>query len=135
MYYGLLAGAAAVVLLLLKFTLVFGAFAAIVFIFSRAESKVKWHYAMGFLLSAVLLVASVVITMWRMGALDRFLQSLVWLTSYASISSAQHSLLEEIFLIFPERIVYSMSFSLFALAVLWVVKWIRKTERAPLLTL
>lgn len=134
-YYGLLAGAAAVVLLLLKFTLVFGALAATVFIFSRAELKMKWRYTMGFLLSALLLVAAAVIAMWRMGALDRFLQSLAWLASYASISPAQHSLLEEIFLIFPERIVYSMSISLVVFAAWGIARWIRKTERAPLLTL
>lgn len=134
-YFGLLAGTAAVVLLLLKFTLVIGALAAIVFIFSRSAWKVKWRYLMGFLLSISLLVVAAGIGMWRMGALDRFLQSLGWLASYASISPAQHSLLEETFLIFPERIIYSMSISLVIFAAWGVARWIRKAERSPLRTL
>ncbi|HZK75986.1 MAG TPA: glycosyltransferase family 39 protein [Candidatus Kapabacteria bacterium] len=136
-YYGLLAGAAAIALLLLKFTLVFGAIATIVFLFfyARTEAGTKWRYAAGFIVSSILLLAGSAFAMWRVGALDRFLQSLTWLASYAAISPAQHSLLEEIFLIFPERVIYSMSISLLVLAAWGIVRWIRKTERAPLLTL
>ncbi|MFI5201183.1 MAG: ArnT family glycosyltransferase [Candidatus Kapaibacterium sp.] len=126
-YYGLLAGAAATMLLLLKFTFVFGAIGSFVFLFffSSTESKSKWRFAVGFLFSSIFLVAVFGCAMWRMGALERFLQSLAWLSNYAAIIPAQHSLLEEIFLVFPERIIYSMSISLFVLAAWGIIQWIR----------
>ncbi|HET6402925.1 MAG TPA: glycosyltransferase family 39 protein [Candidatus Kapabacteria bacterium] len=136
-YYGLLAGAAAVMLLLLKFTFVFGAIAAIAFVFwfAQMESKPKWRFAVGFLMSSLLLAAASVIALWRMDALERFLQSLAWLSGYAAIIPAQHSLIEEIFLVFPERVVYSMSISFLVLAAWGVAGWIRGKDRAPLPTL
>ena len=139
--FGLLAGAAAMMLLLLKFTLVFGALGAIAFLFFFAvmEGTAKWRYVAGFLLSSVLLGAAFVIALWRVGALDRFLQSLGWLSSYASIRPSQHSLVEEIFLMFPERIIYSMSVSLFIFAGWGMIRWLRdrrtRNAQTPLLSL
>jgi hypothetical protein len=138
-YFGLIAGIAAFALVLLKFTLVFGALAAGVYVLLRRDVRVKTKlaYFSGVLSSAAVLVLARVYIMNSTGALQPFLQSLHWLSNYASISTTP--LLELIFVIFPQKVVYSASAALIVLGLLGAISYIRSRSsnkrRNPLLEL
>ena len=72
--YGLLAGVAAIVLLLLKFTLVLGGLAAMVFVLSRPgiNRKIKWRYSIAPTASSLALALVCVIALWWAGCVASF---------------------------------------------------------------
>ena len=137
--YGLMAGVAVILLLILKFTLVLGGLAAMVFVLSRSglTRKIKWRYSIAPTASSLALALACVLALWWAGAWHPFLQSLGWLWHYSAIGNGE-SILAQFFLAFPERLVYSCSVALFALGVYGVICYVKKknlTQRSALLTL
>ncbi len=120
--YGLIAGVAVVWLFVLKLTLVLGGFAAMVFVLSRRgiSTKMKWRASIAPTASSLVLGIASILALWWMGALHPFLQSLSWLWHYSSIGSGE-SIFVQLFLLFPERIMYSASIALVILGVLGII--------------
>ncbi len=131
--YGVLAGSASIVLLALKFTLVLGGAAALLFILSepREWSGHKLRFVLGFTGSAGAGILLGVGALWRAGAAGRLLQSLGWLSDYAALVPNQRSWLEVILVIFPERIVYSTSIALTLFGIAGFVWWLRRKHACP----
>jgi len=123
--HGSLAGIASVILFSLKYTLAIGAIPALAFvIFSyRIEWREKLSFLAGFLASDCFILGGCVIMFARSHVLHPFFQSLDWLSHYASIVPVQHPLAQELLIVFPERIIYSMSVTLFAFATWGIIRW------------
>ena len=139
LYFGLLAGVAAFALILLKFTFVFGLLAVVVYVLLRRKipTRTKLAYLSGIFLSFAMLTLGSVYAMSRADALQPFLQSLHWLSKYASIGATP--LLELIFVVFPQKIIYSASATLVVLGLFGIISFIRgrhsDAERNPMLGL
>jgi hypothetical protein len=131
--YGLLAGVAAISLVLLKFTLVLGAFASMVFVLSRPgiNGKIKWRYSIAPTASSIALALTCWLALMWAGALHPFLQSLGWLWHYGAIGNPSSSIFERLFLVFPERLVYSSSIALFVLGIIGIVLFLKKRNSSP----
>ncbi len=131
--YGLMAGVAAISLVLLKFTLVLGAFAAMVFVLSRPgiNGKIKWRYSIAPTASSIALTLLCILALWWAGALHPFLQSLGWLFHYGAIGNTHGSIFEQFFLIFPERLIYSSSVAMFVLGIVGIVLFLKKRNSSP----
>ncbi len=125
--YGLLAGVAVILLVLLKFTLVLGGLAAMVFVLSRPgiSAKIKWRYSIAPTASSLALATACVLLLWWADALTPFLQSLGWLWHYSAISGGE-SVFKQMFLAFPERLIYSTSVSLFVLGATGIFFYYKK---------
>jgi len=135
--YSLIMGVAAFALLMLKFTLVLGPLAAILFIFldRRISARTKWSVALGLIAS---LAALGLIFLWSLrisNSSSSFLEWLHWLSYYSSVGRTERSLLEEIFLRFPGRLIYSASPTLLLFGALGVALFIRHKKNQPLFTL
>ena len=128
--FGIIAGIAATILFVLKFTMALGGLASLLFVlvWSAENGIKKLRFFAGFLGAVLILLIFGGSALWAARAWKPFLQSLTWLSSYASLVPAQHSWLSEILLIFPERIVYSMSISVAIFALLGFIEWVRKPE-------
>jgi hypothetical protein len=124
-YFGLLAGVAAFALVLLKFTFVFGAIAAMLYVLLRRElsARTKLSYFAGMMFSSAILSFASIYELKQTGALEPFLQSLHWLSDYASIVTKPF--LELILVVFPLKIVYSASVSIIILGSWGIVSYIR----------
>ncbi len=137
--YGLLAGAAVILLLLLKITLVLGGLAAMLFVLSRSglTRKIKWRFSISPTTSSIALALITILMFKWVGALHPFLQSLGWLWHYSSIGGGD-SFFKQLFLTFPTRLVYSSSVTLFLMGILGMLLYIQKRasiQRTPTLTL
>lgn len=119
---GIVAGTAAVILFLLKFTLVLGALPAILFILiRRIHPRIKRSYLMGFAFSFIFWIGLNILYQWWVGGLHPFIQSLGWLWQYGKIGNDQHSLFSQLFWMFPIRIIYSSSIALFLLGIAGII--------------
>ncbi|HEY3876570.1 MAG TPA: glycosyltransferase family 39 protein [Candidatus Kapabacteria bacterium] len=121
-WLGVFSGIAAGSLLLLKFTLVIGVIPAVFFILIRRIAvRLKRSYLSGIFLASTLFFGMNLLYQWWVGGLPVFWQSLGWLWHYGSIGTDAHSFLAQIFLMFPERIVYSASVLLTVLAITGII--------------
>ena len=137
--WGVIAGVAALALFALKFTLALGGVASLVFVLGwpAANGGKKLRFVAGFLGAALVLLGLGGVALWEVSAWKPFLHSLAWLSNYASLVPTQHSWLAEFLLIFPERIVYSMSITVAFIGLLALIEWFRKpgSRRDPLFKL
>ncbi len=117
---GITAAVATATLFLLKITFVFGGVASILVIIAtrKMDKKATLYFLTGFFLSAFIIGFVGLYILWQADAITPYREWLEWLLHYSSLPSLNRSALEDYFVIFPERLIYSMSLSLFLLAVL-----------------
>ena len=127
--FGLCAGAATMALFLLKFTFVFGAVGAIAYLFLRRDisNRARFTFIGGMVSSSFLLSFGFGIALESASALMPFLDAMGWTLHYAGITASATgvSLLEQLFLLFPEHLIYSTSITVFALGMWGMWLWVR----------
>ncbi len=139
---GVYAGIATAVLFLLKFTLVLGAVAAVLFILIRRDIRAKdrMQYLLGIASSFVVILAGFAFMLAQCNALTPFLQVMRWTLRYAAITALAtgKTFAEQLFLLFPKALVYNASMTLFLLGVLGMLlyfKQVRSGKRNPIMSL
>jgi hypothetical protein len=123
---GAIVGLTAVLLLLLKLTLVLGAVAASFYVIfdEQNSTKRKASFLIGSFASSVLLIAVLAHMLDHNHVLGPMLLALQWLTGYSSIR-------DSVFL-FPERLVYSTSIALFIAGAWGLWKYYRQEAKLSL---
>jgi len=126
---GLLAGLAALVLLLLKLTLVLGALAAILYVLldKSNQTKRKIGYIVGSVIGSCLPLALLAHMLANNHVLEPMIQAIQWLSGYSGLR-------DSIFL-FPERLIYSTSITLFIVGIWGLWKYSRSEYKPNILML
>ncbi len=141
-WWGSIAGGAAIILFLLKFTLVLGAAATAVFLLFERDRKIgeALRFIAGMVASFLALAVVIGFALQRAGALAPFFEAMRWTVQYASITSVTTgaSLVQQVLLLFPERFMYCTSPTVLLLGVWGIWNWIiggRAGEAHPILKL
>lgn len=110
---GILIGLCAVILVLLKQTLVFVPIASATYLLTRRDAKTYARFLFLSFVSFILLLGSFVGYMYAVGGLDWWLLSMKWVNEYASISPllSAKTIHDVYYLLFPSRLVETLSLS------------------------
>ncbi|HWF44612.1 MAG TPA: glycosyltransferase family 39 protein [Candidatus Kapabacteria bacterium] len=131
--FGLFAGIASAVLFLLKFTLITGTFASVIFILLRKknESNTALRYSLGLITSFVILLVGYILYLKFTGSLEYFLQNIRWVSNYAQIEPllGRDTIATQYFTLFPERLISTMTLSFFVLGCAGIAVYLRNLSR------
>jgi hypothetical protein len=129
---GLFAGIASAVLFLLKFTLITGVFASVIFILLQKKDKnTTLRYLLGLTSSFVILLAGYILYLKFTGSLEYFLQNIRWVSSYAQIEPllGRDTIATQYFTLFPERLISTITLSFFVLGCAGIAVYLRNLSR------
>lgn len=118
-WLGMIAGFAAMLLVLLKFTLVLGAVAAFVWLARnrQSSSSAKRNFLTSFVASFILLCGLLVAALALTSGLSRWVEVIGWLSHYSAIGQAGEPQWQRCLIDFPRWLVSSASPTLFVAAI------------------
>ena len=124
---GVIAGLASAALFLLKFTLILGMAGAAIYVLllHNIGGKTKFKYLIGSAISFFVLLGGYVLFLYFTGSLGRFLESLQWVSNYASIDPlfGRRTISDQYFTLFPSRLISTTTLTFFLLGCVGLARY------------